>query len=72
MNLQVIHKHTYHQGGIMGLFKTNPVQKLKKAYAKKMTEAMEVQRGGDIQKLAVVNEEAESLLKKIQALEQGS
>ena len=52
---------------MFGLFKKDPVAKLQKAYEAKMLEARDVQRSGDLRKYAVVIEEAEEILKKIEA-----
>lgn len=42
--------------------KKNTGEKLQKAYAKKMQEAMQAQRSGDIQKYAELNAEADAIL----------
>lgn len=52
----------------MSLFKANPIKKLQKEYEKKLLEARDTQRAGDIQKLSVLSEEADALLKQIDEL----
>ncbi len=52
---------------MFGLFKKDPIQKLQKEYEAKMLEARDVQRSGDLRKYAVVMEQAEEILKKIEA-----
>ncbi len=53
----------------MFLFKTNPIKKLKKAYMKKLEEAMQAQRNGDIRSYSLITNEAEIIHKKILQLE---
>ena len=55
---------------MFGLFKTSPVEKAKKNYKAKLTEAMNAQRSGDIQKFAKLSAEAEELLEGIKKLEE--
>ncbi|MCB1069709.1 MAG: Lacal_2735 family protein [Verrucomicrobia bacterium] len=50
----------------MGWFGGDKKKAAQKAYEAKMKEAMEAQRGGDIQAYAARNEEAQALLKKLQ------
>lgn len=53
----------------MFLFKTNPIKKLKKAYMKKLEEAMQAQRNGDIRAYSLITSEADLIHKKIVQLE---
>ncbi|PSR11470.1 MAG: hypothetical protein C7N36_16365 [Bacteroidetes bacterium] len=53
---------------MFGLFKTNPIQKLEKAYKKLMEEAMHIQRSGDLKAYARKIEAAEKVLTQIQEL----
>ncbi len=54
---------------MFGLFgKKDPTKKLQKQYQKLMEEATELQRKGDIQAYAKKSEEAEKLMKEIEAL----
>ncbi|WP_151671079.1 DUF6435 family protein [Nitrincola schmidtii] len=58
---------------MFGLFKSSPekqAQKLQQAYEKKLTEAMNAQRNGDIRGYSTLSEEADKLLKELQALNQ--
>ncbi len=66
VSIQIIHNNQYEEN-MFGLFKKDPVAKLQKAYEAKMLEARDVQRSGDLRKYAVVIEEAEEILKKIEA-----
>ena len=52
---------------VMKLFSSNPEKKLRKEYEALMKQAMEAQRGGDIVKSSQLHEQAEALLKKIEA-----
>ena len=54
---------------MFGLFRTNPVKKLEKKYAVKLTAARDLQRKGDIIGFARVSAEADSLLQEIEAAE---
>jgi hypothetical protein len=58
---------------MFGLFKSSAekqAQKLQQAYEKKLTEAMNAQRNGDIRGYSTLSEEADKLLKELQALNQ--
>ncbi len=57
---------------MFGLFNSNPVKKLEKEYARKLTEARDLQRKGDIVGYARLSAEADDLLKQIEATEQAS
>ena len=48
------------------------LRKLRKQYEKKLVEMRDTQRAGDIQRLALLNEESEQLLQKIQSAEKQS
>ena len=54
---------------MFGLFKSDPVKKLKEQYAKKLTEAVEAQRNGKIELYANLTFESEKILQEIEALE---
>ncbi|NNE30592.1 MAG: Lacal_2735 family protein [Saprospiraceae bacterium] len=56
---------------MFGLFKKDPVKKLEREYARRMEEAMSVQRSGDLKKYAVMIEEAESIAKQIAQMKNG-
>ena len=60
------------EGNTMSLFQRNPLRKLRKQYEKKLVEMRDTQRAGDIQRLALLNEESEQLLQKIQSAEKQS
>ena len=53
---------------MFALFKKDPLQKLKKQYARLMEEARDIQRSGDLKLYAVKIAEAEELAKKIENL----
>ena len=53
---------------MFGLFKNDPKKKLQKEYEKLMSEATELQRKGDIQGFAKKSDEAEQVMKKLEAL----
>ncbi len=50
---------------MFNIFKTDPAKKLQKLYEKKLEEAMQAQRNGNIELFAKLSVEAESLLKKL-------
>ena len=50
---------------MFGLFKKDPAQKLQKEYDKKLFEAMQAQRNGDIKSYSMLSQEAEAILKQI-------
>ena len=54
---------------MFGLFKIDPAKKLRDRYNKKLTEAMNAQRSGNIDRFAELTQEAEALAKEIEALE---
>jgi hypothetical protein len=54
---------------MFGLFKSDPVKKLKVAYEKKLQEAMQAQRGGDIRLYSELSTEADIIYQKIKMLE---
>lgn len=54
---------------MFGLFGKNPLAKLNKDYQRKLQQAMEAQRSGNIQKYAELSEEADSIYQQIKALE---
>ncbi|WP_404364604.1 DUF6435 family protein [Marinobacter sp.] len=53
---------------MLGFLKGDPVKKLQKEYEKKLTEAMQAQRNGDIRTYSTLTEEAEAMYAKLQAL----
>lgn len=54
---------------MFGLFKSDPVAKLKKQHAKKLEQAVAAQRGGEIPRYAELTAEAAELEKEIERLE---
>ena len=57
---------------MFGLFKKDPARQLRKDYEKKLQEARDVQRSGDVVAAAKLYEEAEALLEKVEAAEKKS
>jgi len=55
---------------MLGLFKNDPLKKLRKEYEKRMLEARDIQRSGDLKLYAKKIEEAEKLAEEIQNLAQ--
>lgn len=58
---------------MFSIFKKDPIKKLDKLYEKKLEEAMNAQRNGDIKAYALITAEAEKIndqIKHIQNLEQ--
>ncbi|MGI9545505.1 MAG: DUF6435 family protein [Cyclobacteriaceae bacterium] len=53
---------------MLGLFKKDPQKKLRKKYEKRMLEARDIQRSGDLKLYAKKMEEAEQLAQEIQNL----
>ena len=51
----------------MGLFSRDPKKKLQQAYEKKLLEARDAQRSGNIQGYADLMEEAEALRKQLES-----
>ncbi len=59
---------------MFGLFKASPAkqaQKLQQAYEKKLAEAMNAQRNGDIRSYSMLSEEAEKIHQDIQRITHG-
>jgi hypothetical protein len=56
---------------MFGLFKSDPRKKLEKAYAAKLQDARDAQRGGDIKLFAKLTAEAEEIVKQIEQLPNG-
>lgn len=54
---------------MFNFFKRKPQQELQKAYESKLTEAMQAQRKGDIRAYSALQEEAEAIYAKLQALD---
>ena len=54
---------------MFGWFKRDPIADLKKAYEARMTEAMNAQRKGDLQRAAALHAEAAALLDQVEAAE---
>ncbi|MDP4535327.1 DUF6435 family protein [Alkalimonas collagenimarina] len=55
---------------MFGLFKRDPVKKLRKAYDQKLEQAMLAQRKGDMRLFADLTEESEKLWQQIEQLQQ--
>lgn len=55
---------------MFGLFKSDPVKKMRKKYDKLLEDGMHAQRRGDIKSYAMLTAEAESLWEDIKKLEQ--
>lgn len=53
---------------MFNFFKKDPVKTLEKAYEKKMEEARDIQRSGDIKHYAELVAESEEILKEIEKL----
>ena len=53
---------------MFGLFKKDPTKKLEKEYERLMERARDMQRSGDLRAYAVLIEESETILSKIEAL----
>lgn len=53
---------------MFGLFKKDPAKKLEKEYERLMARARDMQRSGDLRAYAVLIEESETILSKIDAL----
>ena len=54
---------------MFGLFKSDPIKKLKKQYEKKSEEAMNAQRNGKMDVFAELSAEVDKIGKEIDALE---
>lgn len=54
---------------MFGLFKKDPVKKIKKAYHDKLEKAMLAQRGGDIRTYSMLTAEAEDLRAEMEKLQ---
>lgn len=57
---------------MFGIFKSNPIVKLEKQYYDVLEKAMEAQRSGNIRLYSELSEQADGLLKKINALKDSS
>ena len=55
---------------MFSLFRKDPLQKLKKTYARHLEQARDLQRNGDIRGFSEKYAQAEELLQKIEQLEQ--
>lgn len=53
---------------MFGLFKRDPLAKLQKSYERKLAQAMEYQRNGDIRSYSLLTEEAEAIYSEIRRL----
>ena len=53
---------------MFGLFKKDPTKKLEKEYERLMAKARDVQRSGDLKAYAILIEESETILTKIDEL----
>lgn len=54
---------------MFGLFKTDPLKKLRKEYDKVLQNAMNAQRGGDIKLYSELSTDADKIYQKIKLLE---
>ncbi|MAD57859.1 MAG: hypothetical protein CMK44_04710 [Porticoccus sp.] len=54
---------------MFGIFKKNPLKKLKDEYEAKLKDAMEAQRSGDIFNYSQLSKEADIIHKKIKLIE---
>lgn len=57
---------------MFGLFKNDPIKKLQKEYEKKMEQAVQRQRNGDIDGYSTLSQEADEIAKKIDELKKQS
>jgi len=57
---------------MFGMFKKNPIVNLEKQYAKKLEEARDQQRYGDVVAASRLTAEAEKILAQIEQLEAGN
>lgn len=55
---------------MFGLFKSDPVKKLRKQYHAKLEEAMHMQRNGKIREYSMLTAEAEAIREKMEAAQQ--
>ena len=53
---------------MFGMFKSDPMKKIRQQYNDKLTEAMKAQRGGDMRKFAELTEEAEKLRAQLESV----
>ena len=54
---------------MFGLFKADPIKKLRKQYDKILQEAMQAQRGGDIRLYSELSTQADQIYQQIKHLE---
>jgi predicted ATPase len=54
---------------MFGLFKTDPIKKLRKEYNAKLEAAMNAQRNGDIRGYSTLTQEADTLWRELEPLE---
>lgn len=54
---------------MFGLFKADPIKKLRKQYDKVLQEAMQAQRGGDIRLYSELSTQADQIYQQIKRLE---
>lgn len=54
---------------MFGLFKRDPLKKLRREYDRLLAEAMHCQRNGDIRQYSLLTERAENLYQEIRQLE---
>ena len=57
---------------MFGLFKKNPTKRLEQEYRIMMEEARDIQRSGDLRAYAAKLQEAEEVMKKIEAIKAGN
>lgn len=53
---------------MFGLFKKDPAKKLRKAYHKKLEEARDIQRSGDLKAYARLMEEVEKMAEELEKM----
>jgi hypothetical protein len=54
---------------VFGLFKKDPLKTLQDEYAKRLEQARDLQRNGDIKGFAELSAQADELLKQLESLE---
>lgn len=54
---------------MFGIFKKDPLANLQKQYHRKLEEAMQAQRNGDIKSYSILTVEADNILQNIETLE---
>ena len=57
---------------MFGMFKSDPVKKLRKEYNAKLEAAMTAQRNGDIRTYSMLTQEADAIWKQLEPLEKAA